>query len=252
MKVHEIKGYILTIYLVEKEGELLLLDGCARPDFNVVKAFIENDLGYQLSDLKLVISTHPHPDHFGALSLFKKAGIPIAGPPELNDWYTGFLGFLTYWVDILLMYLVAINKKRGFYNTLFPRSVELDLILKDGDRIPGFEEWSVLKCPGHTNMDLTLYNSELSLAYIADNVVGSENKLFRPYPLFKPHLYKESLQRYIDLDIQEIMIAHYGRFKLNKEKLKKLIETTPEKSRRHINTLPAIFLKLLRSLYNKR
>lgn len=66
MKLHKLDGYIQTIYLVEYNDKLLLLDGCSRADIPVLKRFITNTLQRPFHDLNLVIVTHMHPDHAGA------------------------------------------------------------------------------------------------------------------------------------------------------------------------------------------
>ncbi|MFG1483924.1 MBL fold metallo-hydrolase [Halobacteriovorax sp. HFRX-2_2] len=250
-KIHELKGYIQTIYIVEENGSLLLLDGCCRPDVELVKDFIEKDLGKPFSSLKLVISTHAHPDHVGGLSYFKGLGVAVAGPCGLNDWYKGISGFFTYCVDIFLTYMVAVNKKRGFKNVLFPRHTELDLVLSEGMNIPGFESWQILETSGHTDIDLTIYHPSTKLAYVADNFIDSPKFTARPYPLFNPSEYKKSLKRYIDMGISDFLIAHYGRVKIPKERIQKLIDSTPLRPRRHLRTLPSILLMLVRTAIRK-
>ncbi len=249
--LHQIEGYIQTIHLVEEGDHLMLLDGCSRPDVNVVQSFIENTLSKSLSDLKLVISTHAHPDHAGGLHWFKKKGILIAGPEELNQWYRGVSGFFTYLVDILLTYLVAMKRNTKFKNIIFPRTVKLDFILRENMIIPGFEQWQVLECPGHTSHDLSIYHAQNNVAYVADNFVKVKSRVFRPYPLFNPKQYKQSLQKYVDLGINDFLVAHYGRIEVSSERIKELIETTPAKPRRHLNTLPKIILTLVGSIFRK-
>ncbi|WP_412470951.1 MBL fold metallo-hydrolase [Halobacteriovorax sp. RT-2-4] len=250
-KLHQLKGYIQTIYIVEENGSLLLLDGCCRPDVAIINDYIENQLGKTLKDLKLVISTHAHPDHVGGLSYFKKLGVTVAGPQGLNDWYSGITGLFTYCVDIFLTYMVAVNKKRGFKNVLFPRQTDLDLVLREGMRVPGFESWEILETSGHTDIDLTIYHSDTKLAYVADNFIGSPKFTARPYPLFNPSEYKKSLKRYIDLEISDFLIAHYGRVTIPKERIQRLIDSTPQRPRRHITTLPSILLMLARTAIKK-
>lgn len=246
--IHEINGYIQSIYLVEEENGLFLLDGCSRVDVEVVDSFIRNKLNKSMNELKLVISTHDHPDHAGGLEGFKDKGIPIAGPVGLGDSYKGFVGFFVYFIDILLTYLVAINKKKKIKNIFFKRHIVLDFELSEGDKVPGFEDWQILECPGHTGIDLSIYNKQINLAYVADNFVGNARNVYRPYPISFPQKYRESLQKYLDMNVQEFLIAHYGRIKIPHERIQKLIETTPQKPRIHRNTLVAIFLKLIKAL----
>jgi len=66
MKLHQIQGYIQSIYLAEYPHKLLLLDGACRADVETISYFITGSLKRPLSHLKLVVSTHMHPDHAGA------------------------------------------------------------------------------------------------------------------------------------------------------------------------------------------
>lgn len=66
MHIHTIQGYIQTIYLAEYPDKLLLLDGASRADITYLCQFIEQQLARPLSDLKVVVVTHMHPDHAGA------------------------------------------------------------------------------------------------------------------------------------------------------------------------------------------
>ena len=175
--MHHIQGYIQTMYLVESEGKLLLLDGGCRCDVETIKKYIETKLNKSIDDLKLVIVTHAHPDHSGGARLFQnKYSIKIAGPEHINEWYAGLSGFLTYWVDILLTHMVAMRKSGKLQNIFFPRKQNLDYVLSDLDLIPGFEDWKALSAPGHTAVDLTIYNEKENRAYIADNLVGTAKK----------------------------------------------------------------------------
>ena len=119
----------------------------------------------------------------------------------------------------------------------------MDYELKDKDTPLNFSNWKVLKCPGHTTIDISLYNERENLIYVADNLVGNQKKVFRPYPLFVPHEYKKSLQRYIDLGVNTFLLSHYGKVSVSTERLEYLIETSPNKSRRHITSLIPIFAK---------
>lgn len=248
MNIYELKGYIETLYLVEVDEQLLLLDSGCRCDVKVVKEFIENKLNKKMSDLKLVIITHAHPDHSGGAYFYKKMfNIKLAGPEGINLWYSGIKGFFTYAVDVTLTYLVAFRKKRGFLNIIFPRKIELDYILKDRDLIPGFSMWLALSSPGHTANDLTIYCPHIKTAYIADIIVGSPKGYFRPYPLSFPDQYKNSLQRLMDLEIEDFLLAHHGKNKIPYSVINKLLGGTPVIPRIHKNTLGKILKQFLKA-----
>lgn len=254
MKIHQINGFIQSMFLVEDQHGLLLLDGGTRADVKVVKNFIEKKLKRNFLDLKLVIITHAHPDHSGGAAFYQKLGVKIAAPEGINQWYGGFFGLCTYWIDILLTYLVA-TRKRGktkiFKNIFFPRKIKIDYPLRDLDLIPGFERWSVLAASGHTSYDISIYLKEAATAYVADNILTSKGKIFSPYPIFEPQSYKKTLQKYIDLDIKHFLMAHYGKMNIEEKQLESLLLRVSNTPRSHRNSLYKIMIKLLKSIFQR-
>lgn len=247
MKIHQINGYIQTLYLVEDKDDLVLLDSGCRSDVERVRKFIEVNLKREMSDLKLVLVSHAHPDHSGGAYLYQqKYHIKIASSSVINNWYSGVIGWFTYLVDIGLTYLVAWRKNKGFENIIFPRSLSIDIELMPDEEIPLLEGWKVLSTPGHTNFDLSFLHIPTKTAYIADNIVGSSGKYFRPYPLVSPQKYKKSLQRYIDLDINHYLLAHHGKNEIDNKVIKSLIDTTPKQPRIHRKSLIVILKHVLK------
>jgi glyoxylase-like metal-dependent hydrolase (beta-lactamase superfamily II) len=245
MKIHNVRGYIQSLYLVEYDDKLLLLDSGCRCDIEIIEKFIVENLKRPISDLKLIIVTHAHPDHSGGSTFLKKKfNIPIASTEKVNEFYSGLKGFSVYWIDILLTYMVARRKKTGFKNIIFPREIVIDYKLNDGDMIPGFEDWVALSCPGHTSSDLTIYHQETKTAYIADNIVSSRTSYNPPYPIIHPKKYKRSLKKYIDLGIENFLLAHYNENKISKGELENLIKKAPDIHRSHSNTLFKILKRL--------
>lgn len=178
--------------------------------------------------------------------------VSIAGLVGLNSWYKGISGLFTYCADIVLTYLVAKNKNKKFKNLLFKKSVLLDYELKDMNELPIFSNWKVLECLGHTGIDLTIYNQDLGIAYIADNLIKIKDRIFQPYPVTFPDKYKKSLNRYIELGINHFLLAHHGYSKISHQEIEKAIYQVPIKPRRHRNTLVTIGIKLLKSSFRKR
>ena len=236
--IHGIKGYIQTTYLVEHKNGLVLFDTGTRSDVNVILDYIKLVLVRPLDDLKLIVVTHMHPDHAGgALEISERTGAPIAAHPMINKWYRGFIGLLRHKVDLLLTWYVAKKMKQPFKNINHSRKVKIDIPLKDGSNLPGFPDWSAIYCPGHTNCDLTIYNSKTSMAYVADNIIKSKSKFHSPYPLHLPEEYKLSLKRYLNLNIKTYLLAHGGVLKIDRGDINKLISTSPKTPRKHRNSL---------------
>ena len=106
MKIHQLKGYIQSIYLVEYPQQLLLLDGCCRADINMLEQFITGDLSRPFSDLKLIVVTHMHPDHAGAAHKLRKiTGCKIASANMPKQWYTGLSGRFSHLLDLSLIHI---------------------------------------------------------------------------------------------------------------------------------------------------
>ena len=120
MHIHTLEGYIQNIYLVEYPDKLMLLDGCCRADVDTVFDYITEQLKRPVTDLKLIVVTHMHPDHAGgAHALRKLSGGKIATSNAPGQWYRGIDGFLMHLTDIALAWWVAgrLNKNATTFGT---------------------------------------------------------------------------------------------------------------------------------------
>lgn len=240
------------MYLVEEPEGLLLFDSGTRADVELVKDYIEKTLNRSLKDLKLVCVSHAHPDHSGGAFYFQKLGIPIAGTELLNDWYKGISGAWVYIVDVGLTYMVWTKRKKEgdkLKNLFFPRRLNFDYLLKDGDSLPIFKNWKALRTSGHTYSDLSFYHEKEGVVYVADNLISKKNGFIFPYPIVNPKAYKESLEKYRDLKPNKLLLAHYGEIPYEEEQLKELIEKVPSKSRRHKNSLIPILFSFVKKIF---
>lgn len=209
MQIHTLKGYIQNIYLVEYPDRLLLLDGCSRADTGMLCDFIRATLKRPLSDLKLIVVTHMHPDHAGgAHQLRRLTGAPIASHPLAPGWYSGFAGRTAHAIDVALTWWVAGRlgrpKRHIWYNPL----LKPDYLLQDGQTLPGFADWQVIYTPGHTDHDISLWYQPDHLIYVADLMVMVKRQITAPYPVCHPNQYRESLQRVHALNPDRVLCAH--------------------------------------------
>ena len=209
MRLHTLSGYIQHIYLAEHDDGLLLLDGCSRADVNAVCDYITHTLQRPLTQLKLIVVTHMHPDHAGgAMLLRKKTGAKVAAHPKAANWYKGVAGRTAHGIDLLLTWWVAgrIGKRKMpiWYNPVLAP----DIILNDKDTLPYFNQWQVLYTPGHTDHDLSVVHLPTKQAYIADVLVKVKGELVPPYPLCHPNQYRESLKKLAQSYIETFFCAH--------------------------------------------
>ena len=110
MKIHEIDGYIQSFYLAEYDHGLLLLDGLSKPDVRKLESYIVDELKECKEDLKLVIATHPHPDHAGGARANKKVfpTSKIATSHNFNTWYKGLTALQSIKSRLSLLVLLLI------------------------------------------------------------------------------------------------------------------------------------------------
>lgn len=209
MQIHTLKGYIQNIYLVEYPDRLLLLDGCSRADTGMLCDYIRTGLKRPLSDLKLIVVTHMHPDHAGgAHQLRRLTGAPIASHPKAPGWYTGLAGRTAHAIDVALTWWVAGRLGRPKRHIWYNPVLKPDYRLQDGQALPGFADWQVLYTPGHTDHDISLLHVPTHEVYVADLLVRVKKALVPPYPVCHPNQYRASLMRIEALQAQRIYFAH--------------------------------------------
>ena len=236
--IHQIEGYIQTLFLIEYPKKLLLLDSGCRCDVEVVVHYIEEVLHRSMKDLKLVVLTHPHPDHLGGAHLYqKKWQIPIAGTSDLNSWYKGISGTLTHLTDIYLTYYVARRKSKGLQNLWYPKILNLDIILQPQDPLPHFEDWKIIATPGHTLVDTSIYHPQSHTAYIADCIIGFKNRYSLPYPIFHPQQYRQTLMLLKELSLQRTLLAHHGIHQISPAVFDELYQACPTNPKNHRNSI---------------
>ena len=235
--VHSIKGYIETLYLIEYPNKLLLLDGGCRCDAETIVLYIQS-IGRAIDDLKLIVITHPHPDHSGGAPILQhQYHIPIAASPMLNDWYVGVSGWITQKVDIALTYYVARKKKQPWKPLGFPRWIAIDHPLDSNTPLPFFSDWHMLFTPGHTTVDYSVVHHGESVAYIADLIIGLGSRYHSPYPISDPNRYKDSLAIIRDMSLNHYLLAHHGRHSISTETFNQVIESVAETPKSHINSI---------------
>jgi len=234
MKIHQLQGYIQNIYLVEQGDGLMLLDGCCRCDIKIIKEFIIHELNRPMTDLKIVVVTHMHPDHAGAANKLRQlTGCKIIAANKQTSWYKGAVGLLMFLTDLVLTLWVARRMGKPLKNIWYPRKLNADLMLNDGDAIPGFEGWMIFETPGHTDRDLSVMHLPSKKVYVADLVIRMKKIFISPFPVFHPNKYKNSLKKIDELNINHLLLAHGGEVSVKGLQLEKLIKNIPDKPKTH-------------------
>jgi len=246
MKLHHLQGYIQSVYLAEYADKLLLLDGCSRADIPMLKRFIRDELARPLSDLKLIVVTHMHPDHAGAAHKLKAlTGGKIAASNVSGQWYSGVDGKIMHMTDILLAKWVARRLKKPSRTITYPRKLKADFHLGDGDSLPGFEDWRAIETQGHTDRDLSLHHLPSDKIYVADLMVKVKGHYIPPFPVFYPNRYRASLQKIIHLNPASIALAHGGVVHPTKAQYQHLVSLAPKIPMTHWRSFKALLKKMI-------
>jgi len=228
IKLHKLNGYIQTILLAEYHDKLLLLDGCCRADVNFIKDFITQTLQRSLTDLKLIVVTHMHPDHAGAADKLRKlTGCKVASANVPGQWYSGIDGKLMHITDILLTRWVANKKQQARRWLWYSSTLQTDYKLNDGDSLPGFDDWRALATQGHTDRDLSLQHLPSNRIYIADLIVSTRKGFIPPFPVFYPNRYRQSLLKIAELNASSLILAHGGEVRITEQDFKQVLALAP-------------------------
>lgn len=233
IKVHQLNGYLQTIYLAEYEHKLLLLDGGCSCDCQLVVNYIKHNLKRDLAQLKLVLVSHMHPDHAGgAHRLRKLTGCKIASANCNKQWYAGIAGFAQYLIDMALAHWLAKKLNKKYVNLFYNPYLKVDYKLNDGQQLPIFTDWQVLYTTGHTDRDLSFYHQQSKSIYSADLIIKTKRGLIAPFPIYYPKSYSASLQQVKKLDIDCFYLAHGGAKSISQSELAELIKEHATNSKR--------------------
>lgn len=211
-KIHILKGVIENILLAEYPEKILLLDGGSRPDARLIEEFFQQKLQRPVTDIKLMVVTHMHPDHAGAAPLLrKKYNIPIAAHPNADNWYKGIGGNTQHLIDTALAHYVSSKQPAGKRTRMwYPAKLHPNYLLTENSPLPYFNDWVALETPGHTAHDLSLWNASQQTMYVADIVLQVKQKCMLPFPVTLPLLMQNSLDKLSKYPIKTLLLAHGG------------------------------------------
>lgn len=229
MKVHCIPGYVSALYLAEypERQQFLLLDCGCPSDYMRVKFYIEDVLskagGNLLTmkkNLRLAVSTHCHLDHCGAATGYIEEHVPVARATHMESSYQGFRRRVNQWFECLLVIFVGLRLGRRPENTFwYARSMAGPYYpmppplreLAHGDTLPfGFEDWAVVKIPGHTTHMIALYHTPSRMLYTSDLLVKLRKGFFAPTPIDYDWAFSNTLHRVRRLDVGYLLMSHGG------------------------------------------
>jgi len=222
--------------------------------------------GYTIAQIRQVIITHAHIDHFGLVAqIVAESGARVYTHRRNLYWISQFeqewLRRRDFYYDIfrqsgLPQELIRAISEASSAMTRYTQPVPVDVLLEDGDILYlGQDEWRVLHTPGHAGGLICLYQPQKRLLLSSDHLLKdiTSNPLLEPPDRDQTSRrrslveYLASLRRVADMDISLALPAHgepildhrtliAQRFRFHKERQDRILEILADgpKSAYHI------------------
>lgn len=228
-----------NIYLLETGEGLLMVDTSWLRHVQTIVAGVEA-LGWRPDDVKTILLTHAHPDHYGGAAGLKQiTGAVVAAHEADAPLIEGRRRMRRPPRPVLTRMIRTMEEAQGVkYPTdealWWPPSVPVDRLLHNGDEIGG---WRVIHSPGHSPGNISLY-SPTQKVLIAGNWVAMPARPPRPRgpgarvtrALMAPFIRRfmnfeqarASARRLAALDFETLLLSHLdpARFPAIAEKLR--------------------------------
>ena len=147
--------------------------------------------GIKKEDIRYIINTHSHPDHFQGSELFDAATVKIALHQKELDFLKGAGGELY-----------------GLFGISVPQ-IHINFPLEEGDAMLGDQLFKVILAPGHSPGSIGLYWPAQKALFCGD-VIFQENVGRTDFPGGNGSLLKKSIISFSRLDLELLCPGHMG------------------------------------------
>ena len=234
----------VNAFLVKGDTLSLVDAGPKTPEAYEALKYGIKQAGYSFKDIEQVILTHHHPDHSGWIDAFDNA--KVLGHAYNDFWLKRDEDFLRYHDAFYLQCLIEEGVPEEYLSWVkkMKRSAALmgerplDVVLAEGDTLPGHPNWNALETLGHAQSHLVFWNEKTRAMIGGDLILEkvSSNPLIEP-PMDKskerPHSlleYNHSLKRILDLPVDVIYSGHGEEVRNAHELIKKRLGKQQERA----------------------
>jgi glyoxylase-like metal-dependent hydrolase (beta-lactamase superfamily II) len=208
-----------NVYLLINGEELTVIDTGTSGNAQKTVEYIQK-ISHKPYDVKTIVLTHYHMDHMGSAKELKDlTNAKVAAHTEDADYVAGKKPFPK--PKNLLFRAVSSFVK--------PAPVQVDIILKEGDKISGL---TVIHAPGHTPGSIMLLDEKRKVLFAGDTLRYDGKKISGAPEQFSTDLNqaKESITKASTLNFDIMLPGHGEPLKTNaSEEIKKFNETLKKK-----------------------
>jgi glyoxylase-like metal-dependent hydrolase (beta-lactamase superfamily II) len=225
------RGYLNANHFIYRSRRPILIDTAYIADFADTAGLI-SQLDVNLSDVRLIISTHCHCDHIGGNKLIQdRSGCDIALHKIGKHFIDAHDDWATWWNYF--------DQQADFF--------DCTLELNDGDTVAiGPHELKVIHTPGHAAEGIVLYSRKEKLLISSDTLWKNDMAVMNLRVEGSAALFHmlESLEKLESLDVQLVYPGHGPPFK----DMRKAISKYRQRLNRFLNNRELIGLDLLKKI----
>ena len=229
MPIHTISGGYANTYLIQDGDSFVAVDvGTSRAAKQIHQYFSQRSI--DPSRLKIVTATHFHIDHVAGISrllqLFPETRVCF--PTMVGDYLKGkdriCLFSPTKWLKGLLPVVMAeddhlkntaaallsdkVAIPMPLLRKLLPSGYKAECILDEGQQIPYFPHWELIKTPGHTPDSVCFYSKDERALISGDTILNMKGSGELNNFCYNSDTIKESFKRLLPLTIKTIYPGH--------------------------------------------
>ena len=215
---HPFPGVGMVSYSVEEAPhDLTLIDTCFTADLPKLEEYLHN-AGYEMSDIKRIVTSHIHPDHTQALNEIKRRSDGAA--QILSHWDEAaylshnppYSGPPSHETILNLFNQLGVKPEDVFnkYGTFDIEPIKVDRQLQDGEMVG--KSLQVIHTQGHTPGDILLYSKQHGIIFGGDfikSVFGVSGLFIPPSTVsIDPTTAAISARRISNLEFDTLLLAH--------------------------------------------
>jgi hydroxyacylglutathione hydrolase len=189
------RGYLNGNHFAYRSDKPVLIDTGYRTDFHETEKFI-SELGIQISDVDLIISTHCHCDHIGGNRIIQdRSGCDIALHPVGR-------------------YFVEMEDDWSTWSRYYSQEADFfrcTRTLEEGDVATiGPHEFRIIHTPGHASDGISMYNQKEKVLFSSDALWEFDvpTLTIRIEGSTAVQSFKESLEKLAALDVEIVYPGH--------------------------------------------